>query len=308
MSRSCSRTWWRTAVVMLAAGLALPLAAGPAAATDPPPAPGYAPGVSSWGVLQVAYRRVGGGVTVDFGVSASDLGGAVSTGPAAMPFRGTGPSTKLWVAAAGTNGALYFRHQTDSPPYWTNWTSAGGYTTGNPALACSGGMTHPVVFVRGADGALWRRVLEHPSGWWRIGGVITSAPATVTPLSGQCQVFEEVVAAIGGDGAVWESRNQVWGRVGGRSDLAPSITRTPAGSTHVFVIGTDRALWTASRASDAAPWSGFTKIGGIWTSAPAATVYPNDTFSVVALGGNNQLYTATRSVAGPGPWTFTHLP
>lgn len=292
----------------VAAALAVPLAAGPAAATDPPPAPGYAPGVSSWGVLQIAYRRVGGGVTVDFGGSASDLGGAVSTGPAAMPFRGTGPATRLWLAAAGANGALYFRHQTGSPPYWTPWTSAGGSTTANPALACSGSGTAAVAFVRGADGALWRKVLEDPSGWWRIGGSITSAPSAVTPVSGQCLVFEEVVAAIGGDAAVWEARNQVWHRVGGRSAFAPSITRTAAGSTHVFVVGTDRTLWTASRASDAAAWSGLTRIGGTWTSAPAATVHPDGVFSVVALGGNDQLYRASRPVAGPGAWTFTALP
>jgi hypothetical protein len=83
-------------------------------------------------------------------------------------------------------------------------------------------------------------------------------------------------------------------------------------STHVFVVGTDRALWTASRV-DGGGWSGFSRIGGSWNSAPAATEYPTSafgpgSFAVVALGANDQVYRAAGPITGPGAWTFTHLP
>lgn len=227
-------------------------------------------------------------------VAATVLAGAPAGATTPAPAPGYLPGTSYW----GVLQVAYRR-----PDGGITYDSGGIATTDLGGSVISGPATM----------ALWRRVLDYPNGWRRIGGSLASAPSAMTPTGGQCPLGEgEAVTAIGADGAVWELRYEVWHRVGGRSTYAPAVMYSPKyASVHVFVVGTDRALWTASR-TGAGAWSGFTRIGGGWTSAPAATELPYTfgpgDFAVVALGADNQLYRASAPVEGGAPWTFTHLP
>lgn len=313
-----SRPWSRAAVLGTAAALlAVPALAGPAAATDPPPAPGYAPGAdlaSSTG-LDLFYRRTDGRLQFkpieSTDGSAADLGGAIATAPAAASAD-LGQYRRSWVYAAAANGAVYSRERTIAPNApWTAWKSLGGNTTAAPAASCrvSGSTSVPVIFVRGGDGALWRRTPS--TAWTRLGGSLASAPATVSSNRGtDCPDADDVVA-IGGDGAVWELRGGSWSRIGGRSAYAPAILTDDTDTSYLYVIGTDKALWVASRNGDGAAWSGFHRAGGTFTSAPAAQLRgfdESDLESVVfALGGNGQLYLA-RTYDPDGAWSFDPVP
>lgn len=300
-----SRAFARAAAVAVVALLAVPLLAGPAGATDPPPTPGMRAGAAVWwgGALSVVYRRTDGRVVfsllTDIPYPPDDLGGKLSGPPAIV----TGQLGR-YVAGVGTNGAVYYRIDPsgDGIP-WQPWTSLGGATGSAPALGCSPG-DDLLVWVRGGDGALWRRGAATP--WQRVGGTITSAPAAAGSLSGLCPTEQHVVA-LGTDKAVWEHRAGGWHRVGGASAYAPAIVRG-VNRSHVLVVGTNGALYVATRQNDASPWSAFRKLGGTFTSAPAATLWPSapsgGPLTVVALGGNGQLYRASEAEDAPGPWTF----
>jgi hypothetical protein len=311
-----SRTIRRVALVAAATTvLTVPLAI-PAAATTPPPQPGYAPGASTTAIgfgdsLEAFWQRTDTRLahkTLRAGAwgAAEDLGGSIATGPAPITIGSEFAGT--WVFAAAPTGAVYYRLFSDGSGTWGPWTSIGGFTVGTPATSCTGDFSaQPVVWVVGGDGALWRRSLAG-GGWTSLGGVLGSEPAAVPAVGGVCPPAEDVVA-LGGDFAVWERRAGGWSRIGGRSFYAPSIVRLPNGVSHLFVIGTNNALYTATRQSDAGAWSGFSLIGGLWTSPPAAQVYPlaPTTLTVLALGGNNQLYRASRTIGTPS-WSIAQVP
>jgi hypothetical protein len=291
--------------------LVVPLA-GPAAATTPAPQPGFAPGATTtaFGSLHVFYQRTSTGLsykTLAGGTwTTHDLGGSISTGPA--PITIGSEFAQTWVFAAGGNHAVYRRVFSDGSGTWGPWGSIGGFTVGTPATSCTGDFTaQPVVWVVGGDGALWRKATAG-GHWTSLGGQLGSEPAAVPAVAGVCPPKEDVVA-LGNDLAVWEHRSGTWTRIGGRSSYAPSIVRLPGGRAFVFVVGDNAKMYVAGRASDSAPWSGFTRIGGVWTSPPSAQVYPNGTISVQALGGNqDQLYRLTKTLGSPTPWAISPVP
>jgi hypothetical protein len=310
-----SRTILRAGVVAAAAVLLTVPLAVPAGATTPAPQPGYAPGASSTAAgfgdsLEAFWQRSDGGLahkTLQAGVwgPAEDLGGSIATGPSPITIGSEFAAT--WVFAAAPNGTVYYRMSSAGSGTWGPWTSIGGFTVGTPATSCTGDFTaDPSVYVVGGDGALWRR--SPAGGWTSLGGSLGSEPAAVPAVGGVCPPAEDVVA-LGNDLAVWERRAGVWRRIGGRSLDAPSIVRLPNGVSHLFVIGTNGALYTAVRGSDGAAWSGFSPVGGRWTSPPAAQVHPlaPATLTVLALGGNNQLYRAARTIGSP-TWSITPVP
>lgn len=298
------RTFARAAVVAAAALLAVPLLAGPAAATDPPPTPGARAGTGVLnGALVAVYRRTDGRVVLrrltDALHPAADAGGNLAGSPAVVPV---GPDA-VEIAGIGTDGAVWTRHGTFPDGWqWAPWTSRGGKATGSPALGCSV-LDGPVVWVRGADGALWRRSFNGP--WTSLGGSLASSPAAVSTTGG-CPAQEDVVA-LGADKAVWERRAGTWTRVGGRSDQAPALVRLPDGRSYLYVVGTNKALYQALRFGDGLPWSPLRKKGtGVLTSAPAVADWTDAAgggpITVLATGGNGQLYRASSN--DDGPWTF----
>jgi hypothetical protein len=248
----------------------------------------------------VTQKTLSGG-----GWSTANLGGAVITGVAPITIGSEFAST--WIFAAGGNTAVYYRQFSDGTGAWGPWRSLGGSTYGTPTTSCVGDFTaQPIVWVIGNDGALWRRTLT--TGWQRQGGALFTEPSAAPAVYRVCPPAEDVVA-IGGDQAVWERRAGAWSRVGGLSFYSPAILRLPSGVSYLFVIGTDNALYSASRASDGAAWSGFGRIGGYWTGPPSVQLYPDApaTLTVVALGGNQQVYRAQRVIGTP-TWSFSQVP
>jgi hypothetical protein len=308
------------AVLVGAAVLTGGVLASPAsAATVPQPAAGFVPGMSTAvsGAIQdqihAFYQQVnhslitvGRTATAGWGTPQS-LGGALTSGPAAITIGSATEFADTWVFARGTNGSVWFRRFSDARGTWGPWTSLGGRAIGAPGVTCVGGPpTSPIVFVRGTDNALWQRSLGG-GGWTSRGGRLASSPAGLPTVATTCPPRLDVFA-LGTDHAVWEFTG-VWRRVGGRSAVAPAAVRLPSGETDLFVRGTDNALWMNVRAPGSTAWQGWRRVGAVLTSAPVAGVFPFSprTRSVLALGGDGALWHG-RNVVGTSTWVWTQVP
>ncbi len=154
---------------------------------------------------------------------------------------------------------------------------------GAPA-ACAPDATNLVLFIRGADNALWVKTGSENAmtGVWTwstatsLGGIITSAPAATLDGSGHIDVF-----ARGNDGAVWSLNTTTtgtlvngWYSVGGQTTVntGPAACSWGSGRVDVFVQGTNGALY--HKAWLGTSWSSWQSLGGKLTSAPAATATP----------------------------------
>jgi hypothetical protein len=263
------------------------------------------------GRIDVFYRRGDRGLTWRPGGEggfrgAIDLGGVLTSGPAATNF-GTADDV-TWAVARGADQAVWYRVFDSGTGGWRPWSSLGGRSLGAPAASCVGDFPgRAIVWVRGADRALWRRALAG-GPWQRLGGVLASDPGAVPAIGGQCPVGEDVFV-LGKDLAVWEFTGGAFRRVGGRSHSAPAVVRLRSGETDLFVRGNDSALWMNSRASTAAPWAGWRRIGGRITSAPVANVFPSSPASrvIFALGADGDLWRG-RNTVGTATWTWDEVP
>lgn len=326
VSRGCRvvrRAGLRGGVVLAgAAVLAGGVLASPAsAATVPRPAPGFVPGASTLVTseedsIRIFYQQVNHRLIAVFGPAASewgmpqDLGGVLTSGPAAITIKGgSGKSANTWVFARGTDKAVWYRQLVEARGRWSRWISLGGRVLGAPAVTCLGGSAaFPTVFVRGTDGALWQRSLTG-SRWISRGGRLASPPAALPAVAGKCPSSLDVFA-LGTDHAVWEFTG-TWHRVGGKSAVAPAAVRLPSGETDLFARGTDNALWMNVRAQGAKAWRGWRRIGGVLTSAPTATIWPSSFLgtvrSVLALGRDGNLWIA-RNAVGTSTWHWGQVP
>ena len=287
--------------------------AAPARATTSQPAPGEVPGAASRGAgavtasVELFYRGADNRLALrprtgtPFN-SPTDLGGALTSGPAAIIQQPT-EFVDESVFARGTDGAVWGRTFSDGLGRWLPWHSLGGRLVGTPSVTCIGASSAtPLLFVRGMDNALWQRSLA--GSWTRLGGLLSSSPSAVPAVNGQCTARHDVFA-LGADHAVWEHLSNGWHRVGGRSDSAPAGLRLANGQTEVFVRGTDGALWQSVRAPGSSTWSRWQRIGGLLSSAPTATVFPAtpQTRTIYALGSNGRLYEG-RNVVGTSTWSW----
>jgi hypothetical protein len=140
------------------------------------------------------------------------LGGVIAKTPAAVPpVAGLCPP-RPDVFALGSDNAVYeYRNG--------GWQRIGGWSYDAPsAVRLSSGETD--LFVQGRDQALWMNTRRPGatswSGWRKVGGIITTAPAAqVWPVSPETRT----VFARGADGHVWRGRNVlgstawIWTRV-----------------------------------------------------------------------------------------------
>lgn len=304
----------RPAVVATAAALLAVSLAGAATATTPAPRAGHAAGATTTpaGDLHVFYvRAADGGVTQKLfsggRLTTTDRGGRFLAGTYATT---TGTQDAwTWVFGTGANHAVYLGQYFEDQRFWSPWSSLGGWASGTPTASCDpyNAGPQPTIWVRGSDGALWWLAGKRP--WQKVGGALHTDPTAIAGIAGNCGPGRDILAA-GTDDAVWEWRETGWSRVGGRTYLTPTAVHLPDGSDVLFVVGTDRALWTAKRPAGAPSWSAFSRVGGSWTSPPSAQVVPGTpaTFAIVGLGGNGQLYRAQNAVGGTDPWTFTAVP
>ncbi len=315
------RTGLRVGVALIGAAVMVGgvLASSASAATVPQPAAGFVPGMSTAvsGAIQdqihAFYQQadhslttVGRTATTGWGTP-ENLGGVLTSGPAAITIGSGTEFADTWVFARGSDQAVWYRSFSDARGTWGPWTSLGGRTIGAPGVSCLGGPpTSPIVFVRGTDNALWQRSLSG-GGWTSRGGRLASPPAGLPTVATNCPPSLDVFA-LGADQAVWEFTG-AWHSAGGKSTVAPAAVRLPNGETDLFARGTDNALWMNLRAPGATSWPGWHRAGGLLTSAPAAGVFPFSPLSrsVLALGGDGALWHGG-NVVGTSTWVWTQVP
>lgn len=95
----------------------------------------------------------------------------------------------------------------------------------------------------------------------------------------------------------------LWRELGGSISSALSVTEN-GGQFRIYGRGSDLAMWTISYNSAADQWSGWTSLGGGFTSAPSAIVWPGGFSTVFARGGDGQVWAINYdpSTGGYGGW------
>jgi hypothetical protein len=135
------------------------------------------------------------------------------------------------------------------------------------------------------------------SSWEDLGGVVTSAPASVSwGGSDRVDVF-----ARGMDYAMWHtawdgSQWAAWTSLGGVFTSGPSAVSRGPNRLDVFGRGTDGAVWMNSWTGT--QWTGWSSLGGVITSDPAAVVYGPERIAVFARGTDNALWVRVNNGSG----------
>ena len=157
-----------------------------------------------------------------------------------------------------------------------------------------------LIYVRGADGAVWGRQEYNRAGLWigwhKIGGRVL--PGTAPAAGYGLGVF---IAVVGTHHTVWLGEDLYgspglrWRSIGGRSNSDPGLDvpgeGSPAeGRVVVFARGTDNAAWyNEARGHTAGVTAGWHSLGGALTSGVTAftSLAPGYT-SVYALGSDRR--------------------
>jgi hypothetical protein len=282
------------------------------AATDPLPAPGLAVGVASVGggapetAVDMFYQRADHHLVQKNGAGVTDLGGALTSGAAAVAARPGDAVTKT-VAVRANDTSIWLRTWTQATG-WQAWRTLGGKALGAPGITCTGdGSGHPVLYVRGLDRALWRST---GGAWVKLGGTPASDPSALASVGGACPASEHVFM-LNTDGYLWEwTPAGGFRRVGGRSTVAPSATLLPDGGTNLFARGPDNAAWVAQRAAGATVFNPFQRIGGAFTSPVTGfvdTTEPADRL-VLGVGTGGSLSIASDELGGDPAWVWGEVP
>ena len=270
------RRRWIWAIAALAGLGIVPASATSAAAAPPRPAPGLTPGAvyvspAENDVFYTATDRTVWVKNLANGALARVGNGLLASGPSAIydgstvVVFGEGTDHKLWRAVRqGTGG-------------YGNWELLGGAITAQPAAVAAPLRPGYLVFVRGADGAVYQASgtssTHGTASFTRVGGRVLAG-------TGPAAAYERIGAAARGQ----------------------AMPRPPASeSTSVAVVGTDRALYVT--AIGYFPISGqWQPAGGQTTASPALTLYQaNGSLLAVVRGTSNAAY--YRSVRSAGGWT-----
>jgi hypothetical protein len=227
-----------------------------------------------------------------------DHGGIVAGGVAATTW---GPK-RLDAFVRGTDGILYHRFADEFRAWqWDPYLAPMQVTSDASSVSTANGAVD--VFVRGADGGLWRtgyRAATFIGVWQPLGGVLAkgTAPSAVSIGGGDIEVFVE-----GADGQLWDDRytsssnSWSWTAHGGRLATGPTAVSPNPGVADVFVEGTDAALWLWSPSSTH-QWTG---LGGRLAARPAATSSSLGTVDALVQGTDSILYHWSSGIpAAPG--------
>lgn len=195
---------------------------------------------------------------------------------------------------------------------WSPWSSLDGELTSGPGAGYVRFPQKIATAVRGTDGMLWYRVWTS-SGWsgWLYGGAPgPGSMAVPQPFKGQ-----PAIAGIDPEGLTVYVRgydDRLWAKsIGENGSSAPwlpwggVLTSSPAVSTHfdetvanhkvhhIFVRGTDNQLWyrmiPVNHSWPTFPYTQWTPLGGVLTSAPAAASWQPGRIDVFARSTNNTL-------------------
>ena len=197
-----------------------------------------------------------------FWSSWTSLGTTTYASPAASLRQGT--STVDVFVRSTTNQVL--QRSRNGSTWSAAWVSIGappGGATSAPA-SVSNGPGRIEVFVRGGDGAIWRRSFTTSWGAWSsIGGASTSAPAATSRGANMIDVFmrgaQGQVYQRSYSGTAWSA----WTSLGGTTLSAPAAVAPRSTRLDLWARGTDNALrhnvWQASG------WSGW---NATWLAGP----------------------------------------
>ena len=308
------RFGYRTAglvmAVLMGGSVATAMAARPALAQTPNPAPGVTMGAAAPRASSVflAYTGTNGAVFLRNEVTGTvtGLGGRLTGGPAVVQA-----ATGLAVFGRGTDNALWWTHQATGGT-WSRWQSLGGVITSQPAAAAGATVRFGALaaLARGTDGALWYRIQGQGGDWsaWRsLGGRLLAGtgPAAVNADGGL------VVAITGTNHHVWlfgPMGMQVYGFLdfGGQTSSTPGITNLPgimAPQLVVFARGTDNGLWYKQSILPIGNPGGWTSLGGRLTTGPAAATVPGGKTYVFVLGTDNLPWMRSGTWPSLGAWT-----
>jgi hypothetical protein len=199
----------------------------------------------------------------------SDTVGQVSgTGNIAAIATNAGGGLNLFWRAP--DGRLRWKRQTVANGAWGAPRSLGGPTGGiasDIAVAeFDGQRSDPrlVVFVRGADNAIWYRFQTQPNGttwsnWISLGGSLSGNVAVASNWDGRLEVF-----ATGTDAVpyhIWQTQTDSsgswsqWESLGGATNMDPAVGKNRDGRLEVFVIGLDGALYHRWQVTAGGGWS-----------------------------------------------------
>jgi hypothetical protein len=295
----------RTGAMVCAATAALVVPFGQPAGADTTPSSNYStPGLT--------VDRSGAHVTVFYqGTSSLDLivkdifsGAYTSLGEAPVAGRsGLTIQNSQWVFTSATHAAVY-RQQPTPAASWSGWQSLGGYLFGAPTASCvrSG---PPVVWVRGVNNNLYRRVMAAGHGWQRLGGPISSDPVAIPTVMGACPAVDDLFMLGPNNRSLYEYSGGKFSTISGLTDYPPAAVRFPDGRTWLFIHGRGtNALYYRTRAAGSAAWSNWVRLGGLVTGIPVAAVVRGQAI-VVAQGTNLNLY---RGQFQSGRWVWTVIP
>jgi hypothetical protein len=184
------------------------------------------------------------------------LGGVITARPSAI----VGPDGRVHVFVRGMDNSILLKRQVFAGgPYEGGWVPLFGRLMSAPAVAVSGNLI--TIFARGADDGLWGNRVDlagNPSGWFSLGGQISSAASAVTPPDGRHVVFarginKDIVQISETRPASWQSRGEIysaWGSLFGFLTSAPSVAMNIDGRIEVFAVGADfDSIWSTSQMS-----------------------------------------------------------
>lgn len=300
------------------------LAAGPASAQPPNPAPRVAVGAlaTSASTVYLTYTGTDGAVYLRNETAprqgTTALGGRLIGGPAVaqVPAGVVATGPVLTVFGRGTDRALWFKYQTSTG--WSGWRSLGGVTTSEPAVFTPGfnPVMAPVdVFARGSDGMIWFRMLEYPwslshwSPWYQYGTGSVMANTglgadgsvlAATGVTGHVRVLGNILTCH--NGTCYPGYGFV--DFGGKTTTSPGVTAVAGHKVEAFARGTDNALWTREGSVPLGPPTGpWRTLGGRLTTGVTATTAPGGATYVFGLGTDNQIWIRTGIWPTLGPWT-----
>ena len=183
------------------------------------------------------------------------FGGRLVGTPSVTCIGASSATPQLFVR--GVDNALWQRSLAGS------WTRLGGILASNPSAvpAVNGQCTaRHDVFALGTDHAVWEHLV---TGWRRVGGRSSSAPAGLRLANGQTEVFVR-----GTDNALWQSVRASgsnawsrWRRIGGLLSSAPTVTVFPAipQTRTIYALGANAGLYEGRNVVGTSAWT-FTPV------------------------------------------------
>jgi hypothetical protein len=243
-------------------------------------------------VAQVLHNLLGKleTITASFTMAGFEKVGGAFTGSPAVCSWGAG---RLDVFVRGTNSHLMHRSYSDGA--WSNWENLGGELAADssPAATCWA-PGHIDVFVRGMDDALWR--ITYSGGSWGSfgkfsGDTFTGSPTVCSGREADLDIFVANSAGALMYKYISGIDNMKWRDLGGAlaSGSSPAAESWVVGRLDVFGRGQDNELWTNTSTSSGGTWTGWTKLGGVFTGSPAVCSWAAGRLDVFVRGTNNHV-------------------